>query len=93
MVRDASGRFNKSRQQRAAANSPRAGTVGASVAAVVGAAAVGAVVMYLFDPNHGGEHRARARDLAGRALDSGSDAAHGAGWRIAVRGRRGRCTA
>jgi hypothetical protein len=34
--------------------------------------------MYLMDPHHGAERRAKALDLAGRALDSGSGAARGA---------------
>jgi len=45
------------------------------VLSLLGGAAVGAVAMYLMDPNHGDERRARALETAHRALEAGTVAA------------------
>jgi len=49
-----------------------------AVMSLVGGAALGAVAMYLMDPNEGADRRSRALDAANRALETGTDAARSA---------------
>jgi gas vesicle protein len=77
MVRDSTGKFRNDRAHRQAP-AQSSSHLGAGIASVLGAAAVGAVAMYLMDPHHGAQRRAKAIELAGRALDTSSGAARGA---------------
>jgi len=89
MERDSSGRFIRGargeqyQQQRPDVyNSGSNCSVGATVASVLSAAALGAVAMYLMDPSDGERRRAMAKKLAEQALEHGSEfataAMHGA---------------
>jgi hypothetical protein len=49
-----------------------------AVMSLVGGAALGAVAMYLLDPNEGEERRSRALDAANRVLETTTDAARSA---------------
>src|SRR5689334_14226426 len=87
MERDSAGRFRGRRdsqrdvqrdsQQRDCPPEARRGPISATTGllSLIGGAAVGAVAMYLMDPNHGEERRARALEAAHRALEVSGDAA------------------
>jgi gas vesicle protein len=81
MERDSSGRFRSQRDQQQSQQRPMSvescttTATGAGVTAIIGGAALGAIAMYLMDPNHGAERRAMARNLAERALESTGDVA------------------
>jgi gas vesicle protein len=94
MERDSAGRFTNRREgfeepQDMSQQSYGVRSTGVGMAALIGGAALGTVAMYLFDPHHGAERRAIARNMAGRALESTGDVLHstsqyaGSAWQAA----------
>jgi gas vesicle protein len=98
MKRDSSGRFRgrgeSSYEQ--AEGECRTSAIGASIGALIGGAALGAIATYLLDSEQGADRRASLGKTAHRAFDSTADAlrtayektAHGVGHALASAGEK-----